>query len=244
MSRYKIIIEYDGTPFHGWQRQKTAQSVQEELEKAIFKFSGEKIDTFAAGRTDAGVHATGQVVHFDIEGDFPDVTIRKAINFHINKSISVLHADKVSDEFHARFSAKRRFYVYRIINRQSHLTINKNRAWRVYTPLDVNKMREAAGSLIGENDFTSFRASECQSVNPIKTLDEIRIEQDDSEISFYVSAKSFLHHQVRNIVGTLSLVGLRKIEPSDIQNILDAKDRKAAGPTAPACGLYLTKIEY
>ena len=245
MPRYKCTIEYDGTNFHGWQRQDNVPSVQEEIEKAIFAFCGERVKLCTAGRTDAGVHATGQAAHFDLEKEQDPFKIISAVNHHLaNNQISILSVDEVSDEFHARFSAKKRYYVYRIINRRARLTIERDRAWHVVPNLDETAMQEAANFLTGKHDFTSFRDSECQSKNPVKTLDEIRVERDGDEIKIYISALSFLHHMVRNITGTLKMVGTGKWQPEYIKEILEAKNRCTAGPTAPACGLYLTRVDY
>lgn len=245
MPRYKAIIEYDGTDFSGWQRQKDVLSVQQLLEEAIERFSEEVVTTRAAGRTDAGVHAKGQVVHFDLSKDYPIKNIREGINFHLKTdAISMLEVEKTDEEFDARFSAKKRFYQYRIINRSSPLAINKNRAWHVREKLDIKKMQEAANILIGKHDFTSFRATQCQAKSPLKTLDNINITEHNEEILINFDAPSFLHHMVRNIVGTLKLVANGKISKEDVKEMLDAKDRSAAGPTAPAHGLYFMKVEY
>lgn len=245
MPRYKCTIEYDGTNFCGWQKQPHSPSVQQTIETAIQLFCGEKIDIHAAGRTDAGVHATAQVIHFDLARGHNPYRIMGAINHHIDpQNVCVISAEEVADDFHARYSAKKRYYVYKIINRRAPLVIAANRAWHVPTPLNAELMQEAASHLIGLHDFTSLRDTECQSKSPVKTLDEVRIERENDEIKIYVSAKSFLHHMVRNITGTLKLVGEGKWQPEYINEILAAKDRRKAGPTAPAYGLYLTKIDY
>ena len=245
MPRYKITIEYDGTDYAGWQQQKDAPSIQEELQKAVFKFLAEDALITGAGRTDAGVHALGQVAHFDTTKTLEPFKLCQAFNAHLRpQPISVLNAEIVSDDFHARFDAKKRFYVYKILNRRSRPALYVNRMWWVHQPLDVEKMQDAAQVLIGKHDFSTFRAAACQAKSPIKTLDEIRIEQNGDFIFFYFSARSFLHHQVRNIVGTLKLVGEGIWTKQNVINALEAKDRKAGGPTAAAEGLYFEKVVY
>lgn len=206
-----------------------------------------RVEVFGAGRTDAGVHALGQVAHFDLEMEMEEWKLREAINAHLrnnNAPVSVLMVEKVEKDFHARFSAIGRGYIYRILNRRAFPVLEKNRVWWVPYPLDTQKMRLGAQYLIGHHDFSSFRASICQAKSPIKTLDKIEIIEGGEEIKFIVEARSFLHHQVRNIIGTLKMVGDGHLEPEDIKRILEAKDRKAAGPTSPACGLYLNKVVY
>jgi tRNA pseudouridine38-40 synthase len=245
MPRYKLTLEYDGTPFVGWQRQDNGMSVQQALEEAIFKFSGETVNTAAAGRTDAGVHARGQVAHADIGRAFPADEVMGAINFHMRPHpIVVVGSEEVPDDFHARFSAKKRSYVYRIINRRAPLVLDEYRAWHVPQPLNEKAMHAAAQHLVGKHDFTSLRASECQSKSPIKTLDEVRVTRQGDVVEIYVKAQSFLHHMVRNITGTLYNVGLGKWSPKDVERILEAKDRTRAGQTAPADGLYFLQVEY
>ena len=245
MPRYKITIEYDGTNYAGWQQQKDAPSIQEELQKAAFKVLAEDILVTGAGRTDAGVHALGQVAHFDTTKTLDPFKLCQAFNAHLRpQPISVLNAEIVADDFHARFDAKKRFYVYKILNRRSRPTLNVNRMWWVHQPLDVEKMQDAAQVLIGKHDFSTFRAAACQAKSPIKTLDEIRIERYGEFVFFYVSARSFLHHQVRNIVGTLKLVGEGVWTKQNVIDALEAKDRKAGGPTAAAEGLYFEKVIY
>ena len=245
MPRDKITIEYDGTNYAGWQQQKDAPSIQEELQQAAFKFLAEDVLITGAGRTDAGVHALGQVAHFDTAKTLDPFRICQAFNAHLRpQPISVLNAEIVSDDFHARFDAKKRFYVYKILNRRSRPALNINRAWWVHQPLDIERMQDAAQVLIGKHDFSTFRAAACQAKSPIKTLDEIRIERYGDLIFFYFSARSFLHHQVRNIVGTLKLVGEGVWTKQNVINALEAKDRKAGGPTAAAEGLYFEKIIY
>ncbi len=245
--RYKIVIEYDGTDLLGWQKQLDGPSAQEYLEKAIDGFVQEKVEVYGAGRTDAGVHALAQVAHFDLQKDVDCFRLREAMNAHLRNMgapVAVLKAEKVAPDFHARYSATGRAYIYRITTRRAPLILEKNRSWAVVVPLDVEKMREGAKFLLGHHDFTSFRAVKCQAKSPIKTLDKLDIVQDGENITFFVEARSFLHHQVRNMVGTLKLVGDGHLNPQDIQTILEAKDRTKAGPTAPACGLYLSKIMY
>lgn len=249
--RYKITIEYDGTNILGWQRQLDGPSVQEYLENAVLSLvphsSPSRIEVQGAGRTDAGVHALAQVAHFDLEREIEDWKLRDAINFHLrdqNAPVVVTLVEAVSSDFNARFSAKGRGYIYRILNRRAPSALEKNRVWWVPVELNITKMQEAAKHLLGYHDFSSFRAAACQAKSPLKTLDKIEIYQQGEEIIFEVEAKSFLHHQVRNIVGTLKLVGDGHLQPSDIKKILEAKDRKVAGPTAPASGLYLSKVWY
>jgi len=245
MNRYKLIVEYDGAKFAGWQRQSDVPSVQQCIEESVQKFTNEDVRLHVAGRTDAGVHAYGQVAHFDMNKEMLASKVMGAINQHIKPNkIAIVDCQKVTDEFHARFNAKKRYYVYRIINRRAPLAIESGRAWFVPIKLDIDKMREAASYLLGKHDFSSFRDSQCQSNSPIKTLDEIRIEQSGELIEIYVSAKSFLHHMVRNITGTLKFVGEGKWSPEKIKDIIEAKDRCAGGPTAPAHGLYFIKVDY
>ncbi|PIR37368.1 MAG: tRNA pseudouridine(38-40) synthase TruA [Alphaproteobacteria bacterium CG11_big_fil_rev_8_21_14_0_20_39_49] len=245
MNRYKLTIEYDGTGLVGWQRQSDAMSIQQCIEESIEKFSGENVRLHVAGRTDAGVHAFGQVAHFDMQKIMPPLKVMGAINQHIRPNkIVVVDCENVNKDFHARFSAKKRYYVYRIINRRAPLAIEEGRAWFVPVELDIDKMKEAASYLIGQHDFTSFRDSQCQSNSPIKTLDEIRIEKNGELIRISVSAQSFLHHMVRNITGTLKLIGEGKWQPEYIKEIIASKNRCAAGPTAPAYGLYFIKVDY
>jgi len=245
MTRYKLTLEYDGGPFVGWQRQANGLSVQEALEAAIFAFCGERPNVFAAGRTDAGVHALGQVVHFDLAREAEPDTVRNAVNYHLKPHpISVLLVEPVGEDFHARFSAHWRAYRYRILNRRAPLTIDRGHVWLVTTPLDSEAMRAGAERLIGHHDFTSFRSSICQAASPMKTLDVLAVERIGEAIEIRAKARSFLHHQVRNMVGTLKLVGDGKWTPEDVARALAAKDRSAAGPTAPPDGLYLTAVGY
>lgn len=245
MSRYKLTLEYDGGGLVGWQRQDNGPSVQQALEEAVAKFCGESVTAHAAGRTDAGVHATGQVAHVDIARDTTPETVRDALNFHLKPAaIAVLAAEAVGDDFHARFSATGRSYLYRIVNRRAPLALERGRAWAVTAPLDVDAMHRAAQLLVGHHDFTSFRAALCQAASPVKTLDRLDVMRHGPEIAIIAEARSFLHHQVRNMVGTLKLVGEGKWRPADVARALATRDRAAAGPTAPPDGLYLTGVRY
>jgi tRNA pseudouridine38-40 synthase len=248
MPRYKLTLEYDGTPYCGWQKQDGQNSVQGALEAALQQFVQAPVEAVCAGRTDAGVHARGQVAHVDLPVERAPFNICEGLNvILLPHPISVLAAEESTPEFHARFDAKKRHYLYRIINRSSRLALDATRAWHIFRPLDLDAMREAAAYLIGKHDFTSFRSSACQSKDPVKTLDEIRIvqrEKNPEQVMIYVSARSFMHNQVRNMVGTLSLVGTGKWTPAQVKEALEAKDRSASGPTAPAHGLYLTRVEY
>ncbi len=245
MPRYKCLVEYDGLGFNGWQKQDHAPSIQACIENAINLFSGEQPVIYTAGRTDAGVHALGQVFHFDLIKEFSPERVRGAINQHLKPhKIAIINVEIVSQDFHARFSAKKRYYQYRIINRRSLLALELNRAWHVPVELSLIKMQEAANYLIGHHDFSSFRDGQCQAKSPFKTIDEIKINQIGDIITIDISARSFLHHMVRNIVGTLKMVGEGKWQPDYINHIIAAKDRKEAGPTAPAEGLYFVKVDY
>jgi tRNA pseudouridine38-40 synthase len=243
--RYKITIEYDGTGLAGWQRQKNKISVQEILEESIEKLTQEKVLTVASGRTDAGVHARGQVVHFDLQKEFDEHNIRHGLNFYlVEKPVAVIDSKIVAEDFHARFSSKKRYYRYIILNRPSPSKLDKYRAWFVPQYLDVPLMQQAAKHLEGHHDFSSFRSSECQANSPVKTLDEIKITREGDFIFFDISAKSFLHNMVRNLVGTLKAVGIKKLSPDAIPEILAAKNRSKAGETAPPQGLYFMKVDY
>lgn len=245
MARYKLLIEYHGTPFVGWQRQNNGISVQGEIEAAILRFCRQQVAVTAAGRTDSGVHATGQVIHMDLAKEISPDEIQGALNYHLKpRPIAVRKVDRVTEDFHARFSAIGRSYLYRIINRRAPLTIDNQRAWWVRPVLDLQAMTEAAGYLIGHHDFTSFRAAACQAKSPEKTLDVLEITRMDEEIRIIAEARSFLHHQVRNMVGTLKLVGEGCWPPERVKTALEARDRAAGGPTAPPDGLYLTGVMY
>lgn len=245
MPRYKLTIEYDGTKYAGWQRQDTMPSVQQAIEDAIYGYCQMECPLTAAGRTDAGVHALGQVAHVDLPEGRTEFSIRQGLNFHLQKEqVVVLDAVRAADDFHARFHARKRHYLYRIVNRPAPPALDGMRAWHIHQPLDVDAMRTGAAHLVGKHDFTSFRASECQSASPEKTLDSIEITQEGNDIALRLCARSFLHHQVRNIVGTLSLVGMGKWTQDDVAAARDKKDRRAGGPTAPAHGLYFVRVEY
>ena len=245
MTRYRLTIEYDGTDFVGWQRQDNGPSIQQELESSVHAFCGETVVVQGAGRTDAGVHALGQVAHFDIARETNAATVRDALNAHLRPHpIAVLEAEAVSDEFHARFSAQARSYLYRIINRRAPLATQRRLAWHISVPLDSDSMHTAAQRLIGKHDFSTFRASFCQAKSPVKTLTSLAVIRNGEGIDISVTAPSFLHHQVRNFVGTLKLVGEGKWCADDISSALEACDRKMGGPTAPPDGLFLTKVNY
>ena len=245
MPRYRLIVEYDGTALVGWQRQPVGPSVQQILEDAAQNFCQQRVDMVAAGRTDAGVHALGQVVHVDLPRDYRDDTVRDALNFHMKaQPVSVVAAERAADDFHARFSATGRAYLYRILSRRAPSPLLRTRVWWVPVALDAAAMHQAAQRLLGHHDFTTFRASECQAKSPIKTLDVLDVTQHDGEIQVRAAARSFLHHQVRNMVGTLKLVGEGKWNPDHVSDALAACDRKRGGPTAPAGGLYLTHVTY
>ena len=243
MTRFRLGLEYDGTNLIGWQENRQGPSVQSLVRDAIEKFCGARPDVVAAGRTDAGVHAVNMTAHIDLDGDYDANTVMRALNFYLTDSpVSVLTAAAVDDDFHARFSCVARHYRYIILNRRAPAKLMANRVWWVPRELNIDAMRSAADRLIGNHDFTSFRATLCQAKSPIKTLDKISITRDGDLVVLEFSARSFLHHMVRNIVGTLVEIGLGK--PYDIDAILAARDRSAAGPTAPACGLYFMCADY
>ena len=245
MPRFKLTIEYDGTPFVGWQTQDNGPSVQSVLTGAIAAFSCEPATIAAAGRTDAGVHALGQVAHVDLAKDWDCGTVRDALNAHLRPHpIAVLRVEQVADNFDARFSATKRHYLYRIVNRRADLALDLNRAWRVPRPLDETAMHHAAQQLIGKHDFTTFRSAECQAKSPLKTLDRLDVARDGDNIRVSASARSFLQHQVRSMVGSLVHVGERKWGAGDLAAALAARDRTACGQVAPPQGLYLVRVEY
>jgi len=243
--RYRLTLEYDGRGFVGWQRQDNGLGVQQAIEDAVRAFCGEVVTVQGAGRTDSGVHALAQVAHIDLEKEWAADTIRDALNAHLKKiPASVLDVVVKPSTFHARFSALERSYRYRIVNRRAPLTMDVGLAWWVPARLDPAAMADAAAVLVGTHDFTSFRASECQAKSPVKTLDELRVEAMGKEIHVSARARSFLHHQVRNIVGSLAWIGDGKWTSAQLRDALAAKDRRAGGPTAPADGLYLTGVRY
>ncbi len=245
MPRYRLILEYDGTPFVGWQVQAAGASVQGQLAKAIAKFCSETADVRGAGRTDSGVHALGQVAHFDLVRDWPPETVRAAVNFHLKPDpIAILDCAVVADDFDARFSAIGRHYRYRILCRPAPPVLDHVRVGWVPHRLDAAAMQEAAQALVGRHDFTTFRAAGCQAKSPVKTLDHLAVRTDGDEIVIEASARSFLHNQVRSMVGSLKMVGDGKWPVSGLAAALAAKDRAACGPVAPARGLYLVKVDY
>jgi tRNA pseudouridine38-40 synthase len=245
MPRYRLTLEYDGGPYVGFQAQGEMPTVQASLERAIKAFCGETLRLHAAGRTDTGVHATGQVIHIDLEKAWAPRTVRDAINAHlIPEPISVLDAQVVDDQFHARFSAKGRRYLYRVLNRRSPPALDRGHVWHVKKALDADAMHAAAQALVGLHDFTTFRDVQCQSNSPVKTLDLVDVSRVDEEVHLVFAARSFLHRQVRSMTGTLVEVGAGRWSAADLKAALEAKDRKACGPVAPAEGLYLIGVEY
>jgi tRNA pseudouridine38-40 synthase len=245
MPRYRITLEYDGTPFCGWQRQADRMSVQQALEDAIFRFSGETVSTQASGRTDAGVHALGQVVHFDLSSDRDPFRVREALNYHLRPNpAAVIDCEIVPETFEARFSALARHYEYRILNRRAPAALERHQVWHVPMPLDADRMHEAAQKILGHHDFTTFRSSECQAKSPMRTLDHFAVRRELDHVIVTASARSFLHHQVRSMVGSLKLVGEGKWHARDLADALAATDRARCGPVAPPDGLYLVKVEY
>ncbi len=245
MPRYKLTIEYDGTPFNGWQIQDNAPSVQGALNDAVFAFSGERAQVAGAGRTDAGVHALGQVAHLDLSRDWDADVVRDAINAQVRPHpVAVLSAERVPDTFEARYSALKRHYLYRLVCRRPDLALDRNRVWRYARQLDVEAMHAAAQRLVGFYDFTTFRSTECQAKSPEKTLERLNVAVVGAEIHVTTSARSFLHNQVRSMVGSLVLVGDGKWSADDLSAALEAKDRTACGPVAPPEGLYLMRVDY
>jgi len=245
MPRYKLTIEYDGAPFCGWQYQDNGPSVQGALENAAKAMTGDNVRVSGAGRTDAGVHALGQVAHLDLAKSYSADRVRDALNAHLRPHpIGVLSAEIVPETFDARFSAIKRHYVYRIVNHRTNLALRIGQAWRVARPLDADAMHKAAQVLIGKHDFTTFRDTECQAKSPEKTLDALDVTRDGDDVNITTSARSFLHSQVRSIVGSLVWVGHGRWTADDMRAALDARDRAACGPVAPPDGLYLVRVEY
>jgi tRNA pseudouridine38-40 synthase len=245
MPRYKLTVEYDGTPFAGWQIQAASPTVQGVLTTAIEALSGDKTLVQGAGRTDAGVHARGQVAHADLTKDWDTDTIREALNAHLRPyPVAVLAAERVGDDFNARTLARKRHYLYRIVNRRADLTVDLGHAWRVPRPLDAAAMHATAQRILGKHDFTTFRSTECQAASPVKTLDRLDVERTGDELVVTASARSFLHSQVRSMVGSLVAVGEGKWSADDLVAALAARDRAACGQVAPPDGLYLMRVDY
>ncbi len=245
MQRYKIKIEYEGTPFVGWQFQKNGRSIQEVLQEAIFKFSKEKVTVIGSGRTDSGVHALGQMAHFDLKKKISKKKILPAINQNIgNNPVTILKISKVNKKFHARYDAKKRTYRYLIVNRQSPLALQKNKAWHIRKKLDLSIMKKGAKFLLGTHDFSTYRASSCGAKSPIKTMKKILIKKNKDKITLQFTSKSFLQQQVRSMVGCLKYLGEAKWNLKDFLKSFKSKNRLKCAPPAPACGLYLIKIEY
>ena len=245
MPRYKLIIEYDGAPFAGWQIQADQLTVQGLLTAAVEALTGEKILVQGAGRTDAGVHACAQVAHVDLTKEWDTDTVRDALNAHLRPHpIAILVAERAADDFNARTSAVKRHYLYRIVNRRADLTLEAGRAWRVPRPLDTGTMHKSAQRLIGKHDFTTFRSTECQAKSPVKTLDVLSVERNGEKVTISAVARSFLHNQVRSMVGSLVAVGEGKWGADDLGKALEARDRSACGPVAPPDGLYLMRVDY
>ena len=245
MPRYKLIIEYDGAPFCGWQIQADQVTVQGVLTEAVAALSGEHVLVQGAGRTDAGVHARGQVAHVDLARDWETDTVRDALNAHLRPHpVAVLSAERVGDDFNARMSAVKRHYRYVILNRRPDLTLERGQAWRIPRPLDVAAMHAAAQRLVGKHDFTTFRSTECQAKSPVKTLDQLDVAREGDRVLVLASARSFLHNQVRSMVGSLAAVGDGKWTADDLARALDARDRTSCGQVAPPDGLYLMQVDY
>ena len=245
MKRFFITIEYEGTDLVGWQRQDNGPSVQAYIEQAAYELTGLETLVQGSGRTDAGVHATGQVAHLDVPDKFDERSVMMGLNAKLDTDkVKIISAKQVDNESHARFSATHRAYLYRILNRPAPAALTRHFTWHIPKPLDIDAMQEGANHLIGKHDFTSFRATACQAKSPIRSLDRLSIHKADEEVHIIAEAPSFLHHQIRNITGTLAQVGLGKWQADDVRIALEAKDRAAAGPTAPPQGLYLTKIDF
>nr|WP_320143522.1 tRNA pseudouridine(38-40) synthase TruA [uncultured Cohaesibacter sp.] len=245
MPRYKLLIEYDGRPFSGWQRQDNAPSVMGLIEESLFKFTHERVTLFGAGRTDSGVHATGQVAHMDLERDWHSLKLNEALNFFLKETgVAILNVWKVTDAFDSRFNAVKRYYRYRICNRRAPLTFEIGRAWQYSYAIDVERMQEGADKLIGHYDFTTFRATACQAKSPWRTMEKLTISREGEWVYMDAMARSFLHNQIRSFVGSLVEVGSGRKPVEWISEILEARDRRACGPVAPPDGLYLTQVDY
>lgn len=245
MGRFKVVVEYDGNGYYGWQEQEELPTIQGTIQDAIFQFCGEKVVVHGAGRTDAGVHALAQVAHFEVVRDTNPSEVMNALNHFLQHAkVAIISCELVDDSFHARFSAKSRSYVYTIINRKAHLTREKGYAWHVVEDLNVDLMNDAAQYLIGKHDLESFRAANCQAHSARRSIDKLQVVRNGCKVEVFITAKSFLHNQVRIIVGTLRKVGNGTWTPPKVAQIISARDRRAAGPTAPACGLYLSAVDY
>lgn len=245
MPRYRLTIEYDGQPYKGFQAQEALPSVQGSIERAVKAFSGQTLRLQAAGRTDTGVHATGQVIHIDLERDWRPEVVRDALNAHLMpEPIAIIDAQVAQGDWHARFSATERRYIYRILNRKSPPALDRGKVWHLKKPLDAEAMHEAAQVLIGNHDFTTFRHMQCQAKSPIKTMDVARIWREGEQVLLEFASRSFLHRQVRSMTGTLAEVGIGRWSAADVKAALEARDRKACGPVAPADGLYLVGVKY
>jgi len=247
MPRFRMTVEYDGTTYVGWQRQENGHSVQSAIEKAILKLTGETVSIRGAGRTDSGVHARGQVIHADLSREWLPHKLRNAVNAHLmmaNEAVSIIDVMAVDETFDARFSALKRHYLYRILNRPAPLALEKNRAWWVAKELDHEAMHAAAQMLVGNHDFTTFRSTHCQAKSPVRTLERLDVTRVGDLIEIRASAQSFLHNQIRSFAGTLKIAGEGKVTPEDVRRALEARDRKECGPVAPPEGLYFMKVEY
>jgi tRNA pseudouridine38-40 synthase len=245
MPRYRLTLEYDGGPYKGFQAQGDLPTVQGAVERAVLAFSGETLRLQAAGRTDTGVHATGQVVHVDLSKDWPALTVRNALNAHlVDEAVVVLEAEVAPEGWHARFSATERRYLYRILNRPTPPALDRGQVWHVRTPLDAGAMHAAAQTLVGHHDFTTFRDLACQAKSPVKTLDVVEVSRRGEEVWLRFASRSFLHRQVRSMTGTLAEVGVGRWTAQDVKAALEARDRRACGPVAPASGLSLTGVSY
>lgn len=247
MPRFRMTVEYDGTPYVGWQRQENGPSVQGALEQAILTLTGETVSIRGAGRTDSGVHAMGQVIHVDLTRAWVSYKLRNAVNAHLalaQERVAVLDVVEVSEDFDARFSALRRHYLYRIISRPSRLALDAERAWWVAKPLDHERMHEAAQQLVGHHDFTTFRSAHCQAASPVRTLDRLDVTRTGDLIEIRATAQSFLHNQIRSFAGTLKLAGEGRMTVADVRAALEARDRAACGPVAPPTGLFFMKVDY